>query len=195
MASDIAELREELVSAIDGVLSRFAGGPSNAPTNDRDLRIEAAEVLEGEWTYRWPQGTETYTAGRWYRISWADRSTRVLVGWCIRKAWGRDRGRVVIFGQFGPATSTMYYPWAEFVEADDGSYVADVPDPKAPRSLLKDGADLPAALDGLTVRRNDECFETVQNGPSLRLVLARDDEEAMIRHAHWVATLRRKLDG
>jgi hypothetical protein len=97
---------------------------------------------------------------------------------------------MIIFWQSGSPTSSIYYPWAEFVETDDGRYAASIPNPDHPRKILTQQDPLPARFRNSQVERLDKLFGQVANGPSLRLVVDPDDEETMIRHGYWVATLR-----
>lgn len=69
---------------------------------------------------------------------------------------------------------TAYYPLAEFVESDEpGIFGVPIPDPNRPRALLSAGATLPERFGLSRVVRADEAFTSIDNGPSLRLLLAR----------------------
>ena len=61
------------------------------------------------------------------------------------------------------------------------------------RALLKDGDPIPAGFQGAAVERPDRLFRGVRQGPSLGLVVAGSDEDAMVRHGYWVAGLRKRL--
>ena len=43
------------------------------------------------------------------------------------------------------------------------------------------------------VERTDQLFSGIRQGPSLRLVVAGSDEEDIVRHGYWVASLRKRL--
>jgi hypothetical protein len=89
--------------------------------------------------------------------------------------------------------SNTDYSWVEFNETDDGEFAARIPDALNPRAALKEGDTIPPHLAGKKIRRADEVFRSVRSGPSLHLVLAADDEEAMIEHGCWVAHLRGRI--
>lgn len=189
MTIDMNALRNDLVQAVDDVLARYCERTTRKDGTAGLLVIQQDKPLLQHLKYPWPTETETFTEGMWYDVSWETGRARVLVAWSNRYAWGKERGRIIVFEQ----TGASFYPWAEFVEADDGSYVSNIPNPTKPKSTLKDGDELPAHLVGEKVRRTDVCFGSVKNGPSLRLVLNRSDEEAMITHAQWVASLRGRI--
>jgi len=117
----------------------------------------------------------------------------VLVGQTMRYAWGRDRGRVVVFGKASGTGTSAYYPWTEFVETDDGDYAAKLSVPNDPRKSLRDGDPLPPRVASANVQRNDQIFRSIRDGAALRLVVAASDAEAMIAHAYWVASLRSRI--
>ncbi len=48
----------------------------------------------------------------------------------------------------------------------------------------KAGDELPAIADAARVRRTDELYKSVRNGPSLRLVGDENDAVRMIRYGH-----------
>ena len=190
MATNLEVLRQEVLKAVNEVFERYGWEPS---TSTSSLVIRWIEKLSRPLVFRWPEGVETFKDVNVYDIEASTGTNRVAVAKTIRNAWGKDRGRIVVFGKHPSAGEDKYYPWAEFVEADDGSYTSGIPDPSAPRSLIKDGDELPAEVRGQRVRRTDECFASVKSGQSLRLVLDRNEEEAMIRHAYWVAKLRGRI--
>ncbi|HSW42761.1 MAG TPA: hypothetical protein VLM76_09655 [Patescibacteria group bacterium] len=105
------------------------------------------------------------------------------MAWTDREAWGRTKERAVAFGEAG----SSLYPWTEFVETDEGRFAAGISDPAHPRVLLKHGAAIPGRFDPATIERTDQLFHGIRQGPSLRLVVAPDDEVAMARHGYWVA--------
>jgi hypothetical protein len=90
-------------------------------------------------------------------------------------------------------TVRSLYPWTEFVETDDGRLAAGISDPAHPRALLKHGAPIPDWFGGATVERTDQLFHGIRQGPSLRVVVASDEEFRMVRHGYWVAGLRNRL--
>lgn len=115
----------------------------------------------------------------------------VVVGFTRRHAWGAERRRAIVFDATGlPHAPDRWYPWAELAETDDGRFAAPIPNPSRPRAHLKDGDPLPPRIASDTVARLDSLIESVENGPSLRLVLEEDDRVGMVRHAHWAASLR-----
>src|SRR5205085_6640245 len=108
-------------------------------------------------------------------------------------AWGKLRGRAVIFAGGHTENIKTLKPWTEFAETDDGEYACRIPDPQHPQATLKAGDPLPARFKGAKILRTDQVFQSLHNGPSLRLVVSRTDELAMIKHSYWVASLRRWL--
>ena len=201
MSDMIVHLRDELVgelnATVDRVLQRvlgtgvLEGSIVTAQTGRSEPEVQITPGEEVPYEYRWPDGTNvTYDSARCYTLSVGHGSRQVIVGWTRSKVWGRDRRRAVVFGQDGGANSQQLYPWAEFVETDDGRYAAQIRDPERPRSMLKDGQPLPIRFELAEVRRADELFWTIVDGPSLRLVLQGTDEVAMVAHGFWVATLR-----
>jgi len=147
------------------------------------------------FTYRWPadEGTEQFTGAERYEVRLPHKTYLASLAWTTRPAWGRgNRRRAIVFGQAGSIDSP-FYPWTEFVETDAGLFAAPIPDPARPRAILKDVNDLPEALVNAVVQRTDELFDQVAAGPSLRLVLAADNGEEMVRHGFWVASLRGRL--
>lgn len=187
-------LRLRISEAIDSVFEDLgvtpAGGDDSASSEVDHSTVEAGDAF-GRWTYRWPdKQEEEFVSGRWYRTG----DLRLRLAWTTRWAWGSERGRAIVFQQLGSPDSTTYYPLAEFVESDEpGVFAAPMPDPERPRSLLSWGAQLPSRFGGSRVVRADEAFSSIDNGPSLRLLLAQDDETAMIRHACWVGQVRGRL--
>ena len=190
-------LRRELHAAVDEVLDHFlerAGLTKEGVQADPGVVASPLEVT-GEWTYRWPGGAEeVFYKGRWFELLGTDGAHRVRVAWTRRAAWGRDdRVRAVVFHQVGSVDSTTYYPWTEFVETDDGRYAAPIPDPDRPRAMLADLDDLPPRFAGMVVERSDQVFTSIAEGPSLRLVVGKSDEAAMVEHGYWVGVLRNRI--
>ena len=191
----VESLRAVLHEAIDRVIDSYVADSSPAPSDMEDAGAdEQIEVVTGEehgpFRYRWPSGDEEpFSRSRWYTLRDHDRESRALVAWTEREAWGRMRTRAVIFG----ARGSSLYPWAEFVETDDGQVAAGIPDLARPRALLKDGDDVPDRFTTATVARSDRLFGGIRHGPSLRLVLGPEDELGMVRHGAWVGSLRGRL--
>lgn len=156
--------------------------------------IRAGEMF-GPWRYRWPDGQEEeFSSGRWYEAHSESGPKCLRVAWTTRRAWGRDRERAIVFQQVGGPTSKTYYPLAEFVESDQpGRFASAIPDPDHPRALLAAKAQLPDRFRGANVLRADEVFTSIEKGPSLRLIVAQDDEIAMVRHGCWVGALRGRI--
>jgi hypothetical protein len=190
---DLASLRVELHQALDRTLDEFLAEDPESEDSFSDAVIPGE--ITGEWTYRWPGGDEEkFFKTRWYEADGERGSQRVRVAWARRPAWGRqDRQRAVVFNQLGGPDSSTYYPWAEFVETDDGRCAASIPNPQRPRASLADFDSLPGRFSECTVERTDALFDSVADGPSLRLVVSADDEPTMVRHGYWVATLRRRI--
>jgi hypothetical protein len=188
----LADLRDKLHRAVDDVLSMWEAGAHAGTPADLDVRVSTGDS-QGPWTYTWPDGTdEEFARGRWYRIDSPQGSADVLVAWCERRAWGRVRSRAIVFHRIR-SDSSVFYPWTEFVETDDERFASAIPDPNNTRALLADGDALPARFSGTAVERADHVFSSIRQGPSLRLMVSGDDEEAMVRHGYWVATLRGRL--
>jgi hypothetical protein len=187
-------LRKELHKLVDDALDRFAE-EARPPFGDRPV-VRRLEPLEVPWYYSWPSDQrEPYTSGCWYRLRTDSGPLRVLLARTRRQAWGADRGRVVVFRQLGEETSRTFYPWAEFVETDDGEYAATVPDRRKPRTMAWRMEDVPPAIDLDRVCRADQAFRSIQSGPSLRYLLDENDERGMVEYAFRVATVRRRVNG
>jgi hypothetical protein len=119
---------------------------------------------------------------------------RVRLACTARKAWRRDRGRAIVLQQVGSDDSRTHYPLVEFVETDEpGRFASPIPDRDRPRALLTEGTALPERFRDATVERAYEVFRTIDNGPSLRLLVEQDDEVEMVRHSYWVARLRGRI--
>jgi uncharacterized caspase-like protein len=198
--------RQTLQQLTDDDSRRVATAAANAlkatptPADMVGRRAHAADQVdvqltrEGEvrgWTWRWPDGSiERYSSTTRYRLTDDFGQVEVLVGRTTRAAWGRQRGRIVVFGNAGGSASSSFYPWTEFVETDDGDYAAKIPDPLDTRKGLRDGDELPPRFATVTVQRNDQLFRSIREGKALRLVVEANQEAAMISHAYWVARLR-----
>lgn len=195
---DLDALRAELHDAVDRIIDQHLATANEAltrqapvPTADRPV-IRKGKDVSG-WTYTWwaDGGQEVYDPSCEYEVVTPGRTHHVILGRTVRRAWGRDdRKRWIVFWQSGSTTSSTYYPWIEFVETDDGRYAAPISNPDHPRKVLTGEDPLPARFRDSQVERLDKLFDKVTNGPSLRLVVDNDDDETMIRHGFWVATLK-----
>jgi hypothetical protein len=182
---DLTAFRNDLHKLVDELIDKHLNG---AAEDSGDLKITSLGPLE-ERSYRWPNGdTEHYDPAIGYQVEGDLGRAEVLVGRTTREAWGRERGRVVVFGK--PHGGSSYYPWSEFVETDKGNYAAKLTDPKDPRKSLRDKSKVPPRFAHAEVRRNDELFSSVRSGPALRLVVPTDDDQTMIRYAYLVASQR-----
>jgi len=76
------------------------------------------------------------------------------------------------------------------VETDVGKYAASIPSPARPRASLAAGDVLPDHVSEADVRRANHVFDSVREGPTLRLLVDRHDVRTMLLHALWVAKLR-----
>lgn len=190
---DLELLRREIHAAVDETIDRALAGtlPRGAPAPE-EAKIEAGEAF-GDWTFDWPDKSPEVFQGRDFAVRANGQPLDVRLGWTTRRAWGRDRRRAVVFVRPASSRATGYYPATEFVETDTDRVAATIPDPSRPRSLLKDGDALPSRFDDAIVERADAVFRTIDEGPTLRLVLTAEDEVAMIRHGCWVAALRRRV--
>jgi hypothetical protein len=190
---DLQLLRDQLHAAIDETFDRLladTAAPAAPPSDESDV---VAGDRFGEWRYHWPDKSSEDYVGRDYSVHAGGRMLTARLGWTTRRAWGRDRRRAVVFIRIGDAERASFYPATEFVETDDGRYASTIPDPARPRSLLKEGTELPARFRDATVERVDAVFTPIEDGPSLRLVLPASDEIGMVRHGYWVAMTRRRI--
>jgi hypothetical protein len=192
-------LRDRLHQAVDRVVDEFfpGGSPLAVAATGTGWDIARQEEVNESWTFYWPrkagvEDPEEYYRYAWYSISAGESAFRVRLAWTnVREAWGRVRDRAIVFLKVGAPESRTHYALTEFVETDvDGLYAATIPDPQQPRSMLYDLEKLPAHLRGADVRRLDDVFGSVADGPSLRLVLPKDAEDDMVRHGCWVGELR-----
>jgi hypothetical protein len=182
---DLTAFRNDLHRLVDELIDMHLGGAAEPADY---LRSTCLGPREG-WSYRWPNGdTEHYDPATEYQVEGDLGRAEVLVGRTTREAWGRERGRVVVFGK--PHGGSSYYPWSEFVETDNGDYAAKLTDPKDPRKSLRDKNKVPPRLAHAEVRRNDELFRSIRSGPALRLVVPADGDQAMIEYAYLVASQR-----
>ena len=188
-------LRVELHEALDAVLDRFLGdgsdalksGTSGSVGEVAELKIRHTRTLAEPYVHPWPDKTrETYRTGDWYEVVAPEGSLEMLVAETSRFAWHKERNRVVVFARW-MGSKGQPYPWLEYCENDADGYSADLRNPAKPRSVLRDGEPLPNELTNAEVRRLDELYEGVRNGPSLRIVVERDDVESLIRYAYWTS--------
>lgn len=194
---DIEKLRTVLHEAIDAVIDGHARVAASPPGPQPGDAVDALTVVAGKdggpFDHRWPMDViEHYTASRLYSLTDQGKTLPVVVGWTVRDAWGRlDRKRVVVFGL---SATDARYPWAEFVESDDGRYSAAVPAiPSASRAQLKAGDAIPDRFQSAVLEQTDKLFKSVRNGPALRLVVDGEDVTAMIEFGYWLAGERKKL--
>jgi hypothetical protein len=199
---DVQLMREALHGAVDRIIDEYlAGASSSSPPADQPMPTVDSPLVTrgddmGEWTYRWPgvEGIEKFYTSRRYEVVTPYRTHRVRLAWSERPAWGRkDRKRAIVFGQTGSADSKTFYPWTEFVETDTGRYAAPIPNPEHPRKMLTSSDPRPDQFQSGQVERTDQLFDQIMNGPSLRLVVGADEDEAMILHGYWVARRRNRL--
>jgi hypothetical protein len=181
---DVTAFRNDLHKLVDDLIDKHLNGAAERSGDPKITRLSSRRT----WSFRWPNGTERYNPATSYQVEGDFGQTEVLVGRTTREAWGRERGRVVVFGK--PHGGSSYYPLIEFVETDEGNYAAKLTDPKNPRKSLRDKSKVPPRLAHAEVRRNDELFSSVRSGPALRLVVPADDDQAMIQYAYLVASQR-----
>ena len=195
----LVSLRAELHAAVDEIVNRLADPVRANDTAASSECREGPQIRTGEsfgsWTYRWPDGQEEeFSSGRLYSVELDSGSRQLRLAWTTRRAWGRERERAIVFLQVGGPASQTYYPLAEFVETDrSGDFASPVPDPSRPRALLSNQSVAPDRFRRAKLVRADEAFTTIEQGPSLRLIVGQDDEIEMVRHAIWVGTIRGRL--
>lgn len=190
---DYTELRAELHRAVDSILDAYIA--SNTASHDDTLTITPSEVI-GSFDYPWPaQPPESFTSGRWYKVSNKSESAMILVAWAKKKrlVWRKDRDCAVVFARVSADPTNLPYPCVEFTQTDKGSFAAIIPDPNHPRAVLSKKEQLPKHLAHANVAPVDELFDSIKKGPSLRLVVDQDDEIAMAGHGYWVAQLRGRI--
>jgi hypothetical protein len=187
----LEQLRRDIHAAVDGVLDTFFADSAERG-DDAEPAVLPGDAF-GRWRYTWPdKQDEEFSSGRLFTVRANLHTLHVRLAWTTRRAWGRERGRAIVFQQLRGGNS--YYPLAEFVETDDpGRFASPIPDPNRPRALLTDLSNLPSRLSSATVERADALFRSIEKGPSLRIVVGHDDEADMVRHAYWVARLRGRI--
>ncbi|WP_329492671.1 hypothetical protein [Kitasatospora herbaricolor] len=191
---DFEALRTELHRTVDEIIDRHLDRTPSSGRNPAES-VSATGETKTEWSYRWPGGgVENFHRAQWYEVAGDRGRHRVLVAWAQRSAWGKeDRLRAIVFLQQGQATSTTYYPLTEFVETDDDRFAATIPRPSRPRAQLRTEDPRPDRFSGHVVERADALFESIAQSSSVRLVLEEGDEEEMVRHGYWVASLRNRF--
>lgn len=194
---DIETLRRELYQAIDDVLERHQSGPQ--VVTQGGLMISFVGNLTEPYDHQWPMEKQRFTSGKWFDVSGERLSAeglRVLVAQSEEKrnVWSKDREHVVVFGKKGVSGEVKQLTaYAEFIEDDLGTFCSQIPNPLRPSETLKLGAKLPDLYAAATVKSNQELFQSVKQGPALRLVVHRDEERIMIEHAVSVALLKRRF--
>ncbi len=193
MIIDLETLRRELYGAVNAVLMKYEVLGQSITKNG--LTITPAEALQQPYTHKWPEVEDTFTEGRYYDVSGTGIPTdglRVLVARITQNIWGKpQRPAAMVFGKLRTQKEgTQLTPYVAFAGDDHGTFAAIIPNPVHPRSALKPSDPLPAHFTSAVVKRNDELFDSIKQGPSLRLVVQPDDEIAMVEHALWVASLR-----
>lgn len=192
--ADLERLREELHHAIDDALTRVVSQETEEEPQVAVTKLE--REFNSPWYYRWPDGSkEKYDKAAWYQVSGPTDETRVLLAHTTREVWKANRERYVVFAKIGREEGETFYPWTEFVQTDDGSFAALIPDPSRPRAALKGGMHLPSRFAAARVERTDALYESTHESPTLRLVVSEEDAGAMIEHGYWVAGLRGRLRG
>ena len=115
-----------------------------------------------------------------------------------RKAWREWRDRRIVFMVFGG--SGRLYPATQFVGTDAGGALlaAVVPHPtgNGRAQAYEEDLDVLGRIPHLAkadLRRLDEIMDSVEDGPSLRLVVDGDDFDSQVLHGLWVAQRRGKV--
>jgi hypothetical protein len=189
------DLRAEVHRAVDRAFDAWPAQGSSGHGNS-EPSAQAEEPLDESFTQKWPDSSEErFSKGRYFSVAIGGEVVRVLVAWADapKFTWGRDRCRAVSFLLLRGDASGERYPLSEWVEADDGAMATGVPNPARPRALLKDGEPRASWLSGWTCVRADELFESVANGPSLRVVVNKEAENRMAEFAVRVGLLRGRI--
>lgn len=187
-------LRQEFHKVVDTTINEFVQGF----TKEDGLTITPAEVLQQPYTHKWPKDKETFSEGRWYDVRGREipaEGLRVLVARQKRDVWGKSQRPVaVVFGKLRTLEADKQLtPYAEFTADDHGTFAGVIPNPVRPREGLKSKDPLPVRFISAVVKSNDELFDSIKQGPSLRLVVQPNDEAAMAAHGVWVASLRNRF--
>ncbi|MFE5586271.1 hypothetical protein [Kitasatospora sp. NPDC056531] len=188
---DLEALRAELHRAVDAIIDRHLNGESGGDGPQESVSAVGQPYPNG-WEYQWPGGkTEDFHQAQDYDVDGDSGRHRVVVAWASRQAWGRKRLRAIVF--LALKKEGRYYPLTEFVETDDERFAATIPRPGNARAQLRIDDPMPERLRGHVVERADVLFTTIANSSAVRLVLEKDDEEEMVRHAYWVASERNRF--
>lgn len=189
------ELREDLHRALDGAFDAWL---RRHDARARDVGVELVErdpLSDDVVRHRWPDGSEeSFSAGHYFQTEIGGESVMVVVAHARepKVTWGRPRRRAVTFLSSLSGAAGLY-PLTEWVETDDGQMATGVPDPARPRAALKDRDPQPLWLEPWNVSRADRIFSGIANGPSLRVVVERDDERAMAAFGIQVGLVRGRL--
>lgn len=188
---DIETLRSSLHRAIDTV---FDGIVQQQTQEDDNLTI-TTERQQPNFIYPFPSGPETMHTGQWFSVTSSHGSVKMLLAKTDRDRRGAQRSVIVVFAHpkdtNHPSSAIIC---AEFIETDNpGEFCCEIPDPTDPQKALKDGMPLPSRFTQAVVRRTDQLYASVKNGPTLRLVVQESDTNAMLGHALWVASLRKRI--
>ena len=185
---ELDEIRQRLHAAVDAMVDDLALA---AAVDVGEPAIEPRGHCE-PFEYRRPDGEwEEFEPAAAFTVNGSAAARDVVVAFTERRAWGSPRRRAIVFDATGLRHAPdRWYPWTEFVETDDGRFAAPIPNLARPRSYLKDGEPVPERFASAHVERLDRLIAAVGNGQSLRLVLDEADQVEMVRHGHWVASLR-----
>jgi hypothetical protein len=192
--STLEELRARIHTMVDQEFDAW-GREQQPQREDAEITLVAGTPLDRPLSHKWPDGiVETFSLGRHFSGTVAGERIFLLVVRADRPrlTWGRERRRAVTF-LLRSEWSADRYPLSEWVETDSGEMSTGIPNPARPRSLLKQGDNAPAWLDGWTVRRADHIFESMADGPSLRVVVGIDDDEGMAVFGVRVGLLRGRI--
>ncbi len=195
MNIDIDALRRELYGAVNSVLAKYEVAGQSIVRNG--LTIIPAGPLRQPYTHKWPEVEDTFKEGKWYDVSGPKVPAEglcVLVARITQNIWGNpERPTAMVFGRLRTKDVTQLTAYVSFARDDRGTFAAIIPNPVHPRSSLKEGDPIPPHLVSAVVIRNDKLFDSVKQGPALRLVVQPDDEIAMVEHGVWVASLRKYI--
>ncbi|MBO0778633.1 MAG: hypothetical protein J2P37_07365 [Ktedonobacteraceae bacterium] len=192
---DLESLRRDLYRAVDDVLDRYKSVLRIA--TETGLVVTFIGDLETPYVHNWPDYQQEFPEGHLFDVSGEGlpkEGLRILVARSEQEVWSKRRAHIVVFGAnhaFGDVK--QFTPYAEFIADDLGTFCSSIPNPLRPRESLKKGAKLPDRYVSAVVKPNDELFHSVKKGPALRLVVQEDQETAMIEHAVFVASLRKRF--
>ncbi|HEV2886741.1 MAG TPA: hypothetical protein VGX49_07520 [Jatrophihabitans sp.] len=210
-----SEEKAELLRRLTTVVDDFFNQPHNrlhavaAPAELGGYTVVSADRIEGGFDHRWPDRkvaaeyrptVDVPTARYVVRTDVGDYSLLIGAEKGGRATHGlKNRGRIVVFVQRG-AGNVGLYPLVEFAETDvvdaEGRrlYAARVVRPADARKAataehLPELRQVPHLRDA-DIRRGDEIYANMQNGPALYIVVSVNDVEAMLVHAVWVGRAR-----